>query len=149
MRHFLWVSLLAVSLAACTSEGGDEPHSSDSPPSASPAPGSPTEPVDGGSLDPVHEPSQPGAATDVELTLSWQPSADPVAGYRVYFGPTDDATTPLSEIRAEDLPAAPAVTYNAGTQLGLNHGDRVCFRVRAYDDDGALSNWSQPTCTTI
>lgn len=141
MRHHLWALLLVGSLAACNSGSDSSAPASTTGPSAPPAPTQ------------VYTPTSTGAATDVELQLSWQPNPDAIAGYRVYFGTTaENATTELSNLaigsRALDA-RAPSVTYNAGRDLGLDPGERACFRLRAYDGEGTLSSWSQTTCTTI
>lgn len=85
------------------------------------------------------------------LQLAWQPNNDGVvAGYRVYFGPTgDEATTQASDLALNTMyfdAQAPAIVYNAQRDLGLVAGQNVCFRLRAYNDQGALSAWSAPVC---
>lgn len=118
----------------------------------------------GGSVEPAPAPAPtpapapaptpaPSGTLQTILQLGWQPNTDPIAGYIVYFGPAA-ANTPNV---ASDLPIAstafnaqaPTVSYNAATQLGLQTGDSVCFRLRAYNADGALSNWSPAACGTI
>lgn len=88
------------------------------------------------------------------LQLAWQPNSDGVvAGYRVYYGPTgDEATTQASDLSlaaANFNAQAPAVVYNAQRDLGLVAGQNVCFRLRAYNGQGALSAWSTPVCASI
>lgn len=88
------------------------------------------------------------------LQLAWQPNSDGVvAGYRVYYGPTgDEATTQASDLSlaaANFNAQAPAVVYNAQRDLGLIAGQNVCFRLRAYNGQGALSAWSTPVCASI
>jgi hypothetical protein len=141
MKHVFLVSLLAGSLAACSSgsEQGSSLPSADQSTATSPSH--------------TYTPPEPGTAKDVVLQLSWQPNTDAVAGYRVYFGTTaDGATTQLSDL-ATSIGAlttqAPSVSYNAGNDLGLNPGSQACFRLRAYNSSGALSDWSQSACTTI
>lgn len=141
MRHFFWASLLAGSLAACS--GGSDSGTSDST-GGQPATGEPSQ---------VYTPAEPGAATDVVLQLSWQPNTDPIAGYRVYFGTTpESATNQLSDFATANRSLnaqAPSASYNAGRDLGLDPGEQACFRLRAYNSEGALSDWSQPACTTV
>lgn len=141
MRHLLWVALSAGALAACTDGSNLDTSGLTGNPSVS---GSPSQ---------VYTPPEPGTATDVVLQLSWQPNTDPVAGYRVYFGATaDSATNQLSDLATANRALssqAPSVTYNAGRDLGLNPGSQACFRLRAYNADGVLSDWSQPTCAAI
>lgn len=88
------------------------------------------------------------------LQLAWQPNNDGVvAGYRVYYGPTgDEATTQASDLTLDGASfnaQAPAVVYNAQRDLGLVAGQNVCFRLRAYNSQGALSPWSAPVCGSV
>lgn len=140
MRRVLWVSLFAGSLAACSGDWNLDSDLKGAQPVA-------------GSASQVYAPLAPGAATDVVLQLSWQPNADPVAGYRVYFGTSESsATNMLSDISTANRALnsqAPSVTYNAGRDLGLDPGSEACFRLRAYNSTGTLSEWSQAACTTI
>ena len=86
------------------------------------------------------------------LTLSWQPNADNVQGYVVYYGPTSGAvnteasTIPITAPGVD--PLAPSVQFNSWSDLGLLPGNNVCFAVRAYNADG-LSNSSTPVCGLI
>jgi hypothetical protein len=66
-------------------------------------------------------------STDVQLTLSWDPSAGDVEGYRVYYGNSPQTTDQM----VSDV-AATSVTYSA-SNLGASAGDNVCFQVRAYN----------------
>lgn len=99
-------------------------------------------------------PLPPAAPGETLLQLVWQPNNDGVvAGYRVYYGPSgDDATTQASDLAltaANFNPQSPAIAYNAQRDLGLATGQTVCFRLRAYNSQGALSAWSAPACATI
>jgi len=104
--------------------------------------------------DPGTPPSStpPASAPDALLSLSWRANTDPITGYRVYYGPTAEAATALAADLAIDAngfdPAAPRVSFKAAADLHLNPGDRVCFRLRAYNVD-AVSDWSQAVCDTI
>lgn len=90
---------------------------------------------------------------DVFINLRWQPNADAVAGYIVYYGPSGSEAT----VQASNLSAAtagfdvqsPTVTYNTRSDLGLKPGSSICFRLRAYNSQQALSPWSAPACTAI
>ncbi len=70
----------------------------------------------------------------------------------VYYGPTEDtATTVASNLPIESgsvNPASPSIEYNAGLDLGLDHGASVCFKIGAYNDVG-LSNWSGAVCGIV
>lgn len=87
------------------------------------------------------------------MQLVWAPNTDSVAGYRVYYGATaEQATRQASDlaVTATNFNAqTPNVIYNAQRDLGLAAGNNVCFRLRAYDQSGALSDWSAPACATI
>ncbi|OYV76060.1 MAG: hypothetical protein B7Z66_10205 [Chromatiales bacterium 21-64-14] len=86
------------------------------------------------------------------LTLAWDPSAQAVQGYRVYYGST--ATTATQ--RVTDLTtgstgfnaSAPSVKFNAWNDLRLRTGDQVCFRVTAYNNTGE-SGYSAPVCAGL
>jgi len=99
-------------------------------------------------------PLPPVAPGESLLQLAWQPNNDGVvAGYRVYYGPTgEDATNQASDLALDSAyfnAQAPAVVYNAQRDLGLVAGQQVCFRLRAYNNQGALSPWSAPVCGTV
>lgn len=99
-------------------------------------------------------PLPPFAPGESLLQLAWQPNNDGVvAGYRVYYGPTsNDATVQASDLALNAAyfnPQAPAVIYNAQRDLGLVAGQNVCFRLRAYNNQGTLSPWSAPVCGTV
>lgn len=88
------------------------------------------------------------------LQLAWQPNNDGVvAGYRVYYGATgDEATNQASDLALNSTnfnPQAPVVFYNAQRDLGLVAGQNVCFRLRAYNNQGTLSPWSAPVCGNV
>jgi hypothetical protein len=73
-------------------------------------------------------------------------------GYVVAYGPTPDtATQQISDIKAFsggfDF-TAPSLQYSSWYDLGLQPGDNVCFKVRAYNADGQ-SDWSAPVCSVI
>jgi len=90
---------------------------------------------------------------DVMVQLRWQANTDPIAGYRVYYGPTEDqATVQISDLSPTTSgfdPQSPHVTYHSQRDLGLRPGSAVCFRLRAYNSQQALSPWSTPACGTI
>lgn len=95
--------------------------------------------------------SEPSTAATL-LKLSWQPNADFVAGYLVYYGSRADDTPALaSDLRvgSSDFSAqAPSVTYDPA-RLGFPAGAQICFRVRAYNDARAVSDWSTAACEVI
>lgn len=102
----------------------------------------------------VQGPLPPVGPGESLLQLAWQPNSDGVvAGYRVYYGPSgDQATTQASDLAltaANFNAQAPSVVYNAQRDLGLVAGQSVCFRLRAYNEQGTLSAWSTPACGTI
>ena len=88
------------------------------------------------------------------LSLSWDPNpaTDGVAGYIVYRGPSAvNATQQVTDLSVSSGvidPNAPAVTYNAGLDLGLSLGAQVCFRLKAYNTAG-ISDYSVAACATI
>ncbi len=86
------------------------------------------------------------------LRIAWDHSnPSQLLGYIVYAGSTPDTETmqevsniPIDQI---DNPQAPSATFNAGIDLGLQHGEQVCFRVKAYLN--LLSDFSEAVCTII
>jgi len=82
-------------------------------------------------------------ATPVILSLAWDPNADQVDGYRVYFG--GSATTADNVISDTVTPAA---DFDAQVDLSLQAGDTACFRLKAYNSAGD-SGFSDAVCTTI
>ena len=86
------------------------------------------------------------------ITLDWNPNPGSIVGYIVYFGPTvATATTELSNIPVDTTnfdPQAPSAQFDTWRDLAMRPGDEVCFRVRAYNDEG-LSDWSSPVCSVI
>lgn len=126
----------AILLIAGCSGGGE----SDAPPSTAP-------PSSGGAGD-----GSGTAATDTVISLAWQPNADTITGYLVYYGPSANAVSTLAvqlAIAGNSFnPLAPQATFNAGRDLGLHHGESICFRLRAYNGAG-MSDWSAAACGTV
>lgn len=129
--------IFAIGLAACSDDATTRPSSSSTGTGVS-----------------VQGPLPAAGPGESLLQLAWQPNTDGVvAGYRVYYGPSgDQATTQASDLAltATNFNAqAPSVVYNAQRDLGLVAGQSVCFRLRAYNEQGTLSAWSTPACGTI
>ena len=76
------------------------------------------------------------------LALAWYPS-DEVDGYIVHAGPT-----PATATAKVTVVASAAVELDAQTDLGLEAGDSVCFRIKAFNTSG-VSPFSGAVCTTI
>jgi hypothetical protein len=89
------------------------------------------------------------AARAPTVTLKWTAHTQTVAGYEVYYGRTANARMrPLFVPRTLNL-KAPTVQYNVLRDLGALPGQQVCFRVKAYDNGGAKSEFSTPVCTNV
>jgi hypothetical protein len=93
-------------------------------------------------------------AEGVPITLAWDANApeDMVVGYRVYLGPSEDATTmvmvdDVAVTTLEDA-ANPTVTYDAWLDFMLSYGDQACFRLTAYNTAGE-SGFSNAACKTV
>jgi hypothetical protein len=88
------------------------------------------------------------------ITLMWDPSPQPegVIGYYVYSGKSEAAATQLItdlSIANPDFDvSSPQVQYSALLDLGLESGERSCFRVKAYNNNG-VSEYSQVACTDV
>lgn len=76
------------------------------------------------------------------LALAWYPSEE-VDGYIVHAGPTPTTAT----VKVSVVPTA-SVELDAQTDLGLNPGDNVCFRIRAFNASG-VSAFSGAVCAVI
>ena len=92
-------------------------------------------------------------AIDTTMHVAWFPHPDAsVTGYNIYFGPTADTATTLTANLPIDSPGfdpqVPSVEFNLLTDLRLERGEIVCFRLRAYNPDG-LSGWSPGICSTV
>lgn len=137
-------------------DGPSQPDDSDAGTGGDTAPGDETDPPGddpGPGGDPGTDPDDtdpPTGAIDTLIELSWMHSLDPVEGYIVYRGPTRDAvpTRFVERSRAALDPQAPSIVFNAGTDLGLQPGDSVCFWLSAYIDDRE-SELSAPECADI
>lgn len=78
-----------------------------------------------------------------KVTLTWNPSPGDVLGYRVRYGTTaGNATREISDV------AETTVTYDTADDLALAPGDRVCFRVLAYNASGTSAP-SDAVCGAI
>jgi hypothetical protein len=86
------------------------------------------------------------------VTLTWRANADPVKGYRVYFGLSPKTTlVQLADFRTSNsnFPAsAPRAKFRAYEDLGLRAGEQACFRLRAYDTTG-VSGFSRAVCVKV
>ena len=88
-----------------------------------------------------------------KVTLSWAPAPpeDDVRGYKVYVGPTPQtATRFMFDIFPPGYdPNAPSVEFDVRAYLDIRAVDQVCFRVRAYDAQGSVSNFSDAVCKRL
>ena len=94
-------------------------------------------------------------AINAPIKLSWTANApsDMVLGYRVYFGPSEDA---MGMVMADEVtvdqagfdPAMPTSTYDAWADFRLRLGDTACFRLTAYNAYGE-SDFSNAACKLV
>ncbi len=87
------------------------------------------------------------------LRLSWpaNPSNENVEGYRVFFGPDENAHTSsmLTEFKASDFTgSAPNAVYDFANDLNVSGTEGGCFRVTAVRG-GEESEPSDPICFTL
>jgi hypothetical protein len=94
-------------------------------------------------------------AIGAPIKVSWDANApsDMVLGYRVYFGPSEDAEgMMLVDDVAVDAagfdPAMPGATYDAWDDFRLRIGDTACFRLTAYNAVGE-SDFSNAACKLV
>jgi hypothetical protein len=89
---------------------------------------------------------------DSELTLTWQAGKETLEGYQIYYGSSPEtATREISDIKAFSGSfdfSAPSIQYVSWSDLGLQPGNTVCFKIRAYNADG-MSDWSTAVCGVI
>jgi hypothetical protein len=88
------------------------------------------------------------------ITLSWDPNpeSDAVIGYLIYHGASAGAATQL----ISDLPItnpdfnalSPQVQYSALLDLGVEAGETLCFRVKAYNTT-SVSEFSEAACAEV
>lgn len=89
-------------------------------------------------------PGAPGfkvAEGETTLHLSWLPNPTNTKGYRVYRGRSIAGSTTLVSQVAHPLAT---VIYTLG-DLAIAWGDPICFRLKAYNDDGS-SDFSDGVC---
>jgi hypothetical protein len=89
------------------------------------------------------------AAVARTVTVKWAAHTQPVIGYQVFYGKGAER----HQMRPLPVPQNinlnhPAVTYNVLRDLGALPGQRVCFRVKAYDRT-TTSGFSPAVCTTV
>lgn len=94
-------------------------------------------------------------AIGAPIKLSWDANApsDMVLGYRLYFGPSEDATgMVMVDDVAIDAPgfdvAMPGATYDAWADFRLRLGETACFRLTAYNAFGE-SDFSNAACKLV
>ena len=85
----------------------------------------------------------PDCPVDQSLTLTWDTVAGEIHGYRVFRG---DTATTATELVGEVVTAY--VSFNTYTDLELQSGDSICFRVRAYNLTGE-SDYSRAVCGSL
>ena len=77
------------------------------------------------------------------IFLAWRKHPDEsVTGYLVFYGATLPTTTKL----VGDVPETSARFFWA--ELGVTKGGNVCFRLKAYNNDGA-SDFSPGVCAVV
>ena len=77
------------------------------------------------------------------MTLQWNQGSQTVKGFRVYQGPSKTKATK----EVFDVPVN-WVTFDPTQTLGAKPGQRMCFRVKAYNDAG-VSGYSSGVCATL
>jgi hypothetical protein len=77
-----------------------------------------------------------GKAETKTVKLRWSASGGDIDGYRVYFGPSREATVlVLSTLRIGSTgfdSRIPGVNYDSAEDLGLDSSDTACFRVSSF-----------------
>lgn len=93
--------------------------------------------------------SCPTCQPDIKLSLAWQPSGiDNNIGYLVYFGTSENNVNTIAYDLTTNTglnPSSPRVELSAKNDLQLGLGDKVCFRIQAYND-ATVSDLSSAVC---
>ena len=93
-----------------------------------------------------------GCNSDSLISLQWLPNTDRVDGYIVEYGPSEYAAMQIASTLYNNSglfdPDNPAVQLDVYDDLGLNQGESVCFRIRAFNANSASAP-SAPMCTII
>jgi hypothetical protein len=101
---------------------------------------------------PANADDSAGSLFDPLLTLSWEANPEPsVNVYEIYFGSSPDNVGIWEEVLVGQPsfdPASPQVQYRALTDLGIQEGDHICFRIKA-SDNSVKSDFSDAVCTTV
>lgn len=82
-------------------------------------------------------------AQTADVTVRWKKGSSVVRGYNVYFGSSSkNATQQIADVTTN------SATIDAVADLGLNKGDKACFRVKSYSNV-AESDYSSAVCGTL
>lgn len=129
----------------------DGKSSNDTPPTGGTIPTGKT-PSDNGPANNDKPDTSPAVEdSDPLITLSWNPIADKsVIGFSVYTGPSaitasNQQTLLSTALKTVDL-KAPQYQARLLSDLGVESGKQVCFRVKSYDGN-TLSDYSEAVCT--
>lgn len=82
------------------------------------------------------------------LTLEWKATTDGAIGYYIYYGETPDPARMQMLPNVPALDGTPSVRVSVLRDLGALPGERVCFRVKAYDRV-SVSALSPPVCSIV
>lgn len=85
--------------------------------------------------------TSPGS--DKMLALAWYSNPGDILGYIVYYGSSPEAATVIASETS-----GTSVVYSTKLDLGLDPGDSVCFRLKAFNFAG-LSDFSGAACMYI
>ncbi len=74
------------------------------------------------------------------VTLAWEKNTDPVDGYKIYVGSSKEVISDLIATTTNNT-----LSLNVGSQLNVNRGDTICFKIQSFNADGD-SYRSDPIC---
>jgi len=96
----------------------------------------------------------PFCAANTVVTVTWNKNPSNISGYKLYYGTSALTTDTLDLLQTIPNntngfdPNNPAANFDAWNDLGLNKGDSVCFRVKAYNLTSS-SNFSDAACKLV
>lgn len=95
--------------------------------------------------------SSVGSGSSGSVKFSWEPNPGTVTGYVLYFGNSSGSVNTfvknISVLDSSFNATAPSMSV-AASELGINAGDTVCFKVKAYNESG-FSGFTNAVCKIV
>lgn len=154
MMRWLVTACLALSLAGCEtggSAGGAGGGGAGAVPESPPSSPAPPQPAPEPAPQPAPPPPPPPSVLSEAIYVAWLPHWDTtVVGYRIYFGRSLDATTPVRDVAASSCtPQQCETVFDSLLDLNASYGDTICFQVAALNGSLEQSARSPGVCMTF